>query len=145
MRETERPDPIDHDRRLLLQTATIGIAAASTASLLPGRVAAAPHPDAIRPFKIVTPQRQLVDLRQRIAATRWPDRETVTDDSQGPPLATIQQLARYWGTEYDWRKCEARLNALPQFKTRIDGLDIHFIHVRECGAWIRQCRRAETM
>ena len=69
-------------------------------------------------------------MRRRIKATRWPDRETVTDDSQGVPLATIQGLARYWGTGYDWRKCEAKLNALPQFITAIDGLDIHFIHVR---------------
>jgi pimeloyl-ACP methyl ester carboxylesterase len=71
-----------------------------------------------------------VDLRQRIAATRWPDRETVKDQSQGVPLAKLQELVRYWGTDYDWRKVEAKLNALPQFVTTIDGLDIHFIHVR---------------
>ncbi|MEA3126906.1 MAG: hypothetical protein QOD67_3925, partial [Caballeronia sp.] len=71
-----------------------------------------------------------MDLRRRIKATRWPERETVTDDSQGVPLAMIQELARHWSTDYDWRKCEARLNALPQFVTEIDGLDIHFIHVR---------------
>ena len=69
-------------------------------------------------------------MRRRILATRWPERETVTDDSQGVPLATIQELARYWGTDYDWSKCQERLNALPQFITEIDGLDIHFIHVR---------------
>ena len=74
--------------------------------------------------------RQLVDLRRRIAATRWPEQETVTDASQGVQLATMQKLARYWATDYDWRKVEARLNALPQFITEIDGLDIHFIHVR---------------
>ena len=72
----------------------------------------------------------LVDLRQRIAATRWPEQETVADKSQGVQLATMQELARYWATDYDWRKFEAKLNALPQFMTEIDGLDIHFIHVR---------------
>src|SRR5262249_37150870 len=76
------------------------------------------------------PEEALVDLRRRIAASRWPDRETVADDSQGVPLATMQDLAHHWATDYDWRKCEARLNALPQFTTEIDGLDIHFIHVR---------------
>jgi len=86
--------------------------------------------DAIRPFRYAAPEEQLVDLRQRIAKTRWPDRETVADQSQGPQLATMQKLARYWMTEYDWRKIEARLNALPNFMTEIDGLDIHFIHVR---------------
>ncbi|MFL5577444.1 MAG: epoxide hydrolase family protein [Gemmatimonadaceae bacterium] len=86
---------------------------------------------AIRPFtKIEVPEAELEDLRARIAATRWPERETVTDQSQGVQLATSQALARYWATEYDWRKVEARLNALPQFTTNIDGLDIHFIHVR---------------
>jgi len=85
---------------------------------------------AIRPFRIEAPQDAIIELRRRISATRWPDRETVADQSQGPPLATLQKLARYWATEYDWRDCEARLNALPQFKTEIDGLDIHFIHVR---------------
>jgi pimeloyl-ACP methyl ester carboxylesterase len=85
----------------------------------------------IRPFpKVNVPETELTDLRKRINATRWPERETVTDASQGVQLATAQALARYWGTEYDWRKCEARLNALPQFITEIDGLDIHFIHVR---------------
>jgi pimeloyl-ACP methyl ester carboxylesterase len=84
----------------------------------------------IRPFSVNVPEEQLVDLRQRIAATRWPEKETVADDSQGVQLATMQQLAHYWQTEYDWRKVEARLNALPQFITEIDGLDIHFIHVR---------------
>src|SRR5205085_10877094 len=86
---------------------------------------------AIRPFRVnVFPEAELTELRRRINATKWPERETVDDQSQGVQLATIQKLARYWGTEYDWRKCEARLNALPQFITEIDGLDIHFIHVR---------------
>jgi pimeloyl-ACP methyl ester carboxylesterase len=85
---------------------------------------------AIRPLRVHVPESQLVDLRRRIKATRWPDRETVADDSQGVPLAMIQEFAHHWATDYDWRKCEARLNALPQFVTEIDGLDIHFIHVR---------------
>ena len=76
------------------------------------------------------PEAELTDLRRRINATRWPERETVTDDSQGVRLAMMQDLARYWGTDYDWRKCEANLNALPHFITEIDGLDIHFLHVR---------------
>lgn len=86
---------------------------------------------AIRPFqKVRVPEAEPTDLRRRINNTRWPDRETVTDTTQGVQLATTQALARYWGTDYDWRKCEARLNAYPQFITEIDGLDIHFIHVR---------------
>lgn len=84
----------------------------------------------IRPFHVDVPEEELTELRRRIDATRWPEQETVTDDSQGVRLATIQALARYWATEYDWRKVEARLKALPQFITEIDGLDIHFIHVR---------------
>jgi pimeloyl-ACP methyl ester carboxylesterase len=86
---------------------------------------------AIRPFpKVTVPETELTELRRRINNTKWPERETVTDATQGVQLATTQALARYWGTEYDWRKCEAKLNALPQFITEIDGLDIHFIHVR---------------
>ena len=85
---------------------------------------------AIRPFEVNVPEAELTEMRRRINATRWPDRETVPDDSQGVPLAMMQELARYWGADYDWRKCEAKLNALPQFMTEIDGLDIHFIHVR---------------
>jgi Epoxide hydrolase N terminus len=85
----------------------------------------------IRPFqKVTVPETELTELRRRINNTKWPERETVTDATQGVQLATTQALARYWGTEYDWRRCEARLNALPQFITEIDGLDIHFIHVR---------------
>ena len=85
---------------------------------------------AIRPFQVSTPDTELTELRRRITATRFPEKETVTDFSQGVPLATTQKLARYWATEYDWRKVEARLNAVPNFITEIDGLDIHFIHVR---------------
>ena len=84
----------------------------------------------IHPFTVQVPEAKLQDLRWRIAATQWPEKETVADDSQGVPLALMQDVARYWATEYDWRKVEARLNALPQFITKIDGLDIHFIHVR---------------
>jgi len=86
--------------------------------------------DAVRPFQMTFPDADLAALRRRINATRWPERETVADASQGVQLATMQNLARYWATDYDWRKVEARLNALPQFITEIDGLDIHFIHVR---------------
>src|SRR5437016_3490420 len=84
----------------------------------------------IRPFSVEVPEEDLVDLRRRIAATRWPEQETVADPSQGVQLATIQALARYWATDYDFRRVEARLNALPQFMTEMDGLDIHFIHVK---------------
>src|SRR6266576_6638318 len=84
----------------------------------------------IRPFRFTVSDADLTDLRRRINATRWPEREVVNDQSQGVQLATMQKLARYWGTQYDWRKCEARLAALPQFTTTIDGVDIHFIHVR---------------
>jgi pimeloyl-ACP methyl ester carboxylesterase len=85
---------------------------------------------AVRPFQIGFPEAELAELRRRVNATRWPERETVTDDSQGVRLATMQELARYWGSDYDWRTCEAKLNGLPHFMTEIDGLDIHFIHVR---------------
>ena len=93
--------------------------------------AATPAEDgAIRPFKVEVSEEELAELRERIAATRWPSKELVEDRSQGVQLATIQELARYWTSDYDWRACEAKLNALPQFTTEIDGLDIHFIHVR---------------
>jgi len=85
---------------------------------------------AARPFRVEIPQKQLDDLRRRLAATRWPSKELVADRSQGVQLATIQELARYWATDYDWRKCEAKLNALPQFTIEIDGVNIHFIHVK---------------
>jgi pimeloyl-ACP methyl ester carboxylesterase len=87
------------------------------------------HPE-VRPFHVDVPEEDLVDLRRRIEATRWPEKETVDDQSQGVQLATMQKLARYWAEEYDWRKCEEKLKALPHFITEIDGLDIHFIHVR---------------
>jgi hypothetical protein len=93
----------------------------------------------IRPFRIAVPDADLVDLRNRIAITRWPERETVKDQSQGVQLATLQQLVRYWGSDYDWRKAEAKLNALPQFITTIDGLDIQFITC-PLEATPRRCR-----
>lgn len=92
--------------------------------------AAAAEDRSIRPFQVNIPEEELVDLRHRIADTRWPDRETVNDQSQGIQLAKLTSLIKYWGTDYDWRKAEAKLNALPQFVTTIDGVDIHFIHVR---------------
>jgi len=104
-------------------------AAAGAASLIPASVRAATG-EAIRPFSVNYPEEALVDLRRRLAATRWPEKENVADTSQGVQLATMQSLVRYWSADYDWRKTEAKLNALPQFVTEIDGLDIHFIHVR---------------
>jgi pimeloyl-ACP methyl ester carboxylesterase len=130
MRARSGCEIINQDRRQLLSAAAMGIAAAGAASLFPAYPAPAATSDEIRPFRVNVPEEQLVDLRRRIAATRWPDRETVADRSQGVQLAKFQEVVRYWGTDYDWRKAEARLNALPQFMTEIDGLDIHFIHVR---------------
>src|SRR5262245_60524952 len=88
------------------------------------------NPASIRPFRFHASDADLTDLRRRVNATRWPEKETVNDQTQGVPLATMQKLARYWGTDYDWRKFEAKLNSYPQFTTQIDGLDIHFIHVK---------------
>src|SRR5215468_2195201 len=85
---------------------------------------------AVRPFKASFPEAELTDLRRRVSEARWPERETVSDDSQGVRLAMMQELAWYWGTDYDWRPCEEKLNALPNFMTEIDGLDIHFLHIR---------------
>jgi len=121
---------IDHDRRQLLSNAAIGIAVTSVANILPAFPSKAAASAEIRPFRVHFPEEALVDLRRRISTTKWPSRETVKDASQGVQLATMQKLARYWATDYDWRKIESKLNALPQFITEIDGLDIHFIHVR---------------
>ena len=121
---------INPDRRRFLNLATTGLAVAGAANVLPIYSVSAANDQVIRPFLINVPEETLIDLRGRLAATRWPDKETVEDDSQGVPLATQRELARYWQTNYDWRRVEARLNALPQFITEIDGLDIHFIHVR---------------
>ena len=122
------------NRRTVLAAAAAGAfglaaPAASRAAALAGSSAGGGD-NAIRPFRINVPEKALIDLRRRIAATQWPDRETVKDQSQGVPLATMQELARHWAMDYDWRSCEARLNALPQFITEIAGLDIHFLHVR---------------
>jgi pimeloyl-ACP methyl ester carboxylesterase len=113
-------------RRNFLATA----AAVGAVSLLPGALFAATADNAIRPFRAHVPEADIADLRRRLAATRWPDRETVNDQSQGVQLAKLQPLVRYWQKDYDWRKAEAKLNAWPQFITNIDGVDIHFIHVR---------------
>ena len=114
--------------RLICNTLAAGLLACGLVALSsPGYSAGDPS---IRPFKVQIPQPKVDDLRRRILATQWPERETVADSSQGVPLATMRELAKYWATAYDWRKAEARLNALPQFITEIDGLDIHFIHVR---------------
>jgi pimeloyl-ACP methyl ester carboxylesterase len=141
--------PTDAARRHRLATSTLvgvmgsllpAVAAHAETTHAPGDVgasvtaAAATAPTAdeksIRPFRFRATDEALADLRRRIAATQWPEQETVTDSSQGVPLATMRKLARYWASDYDWRKAEAKLNALPQFVTNIDGLDIHFIHVR---------------
>lgn len=131
-----------HDRRSLLTTwRGVGVLALVVLAAPPihaqpvsiGAVAAASTQTGdtvIRPFRVSIPEAALVDMRQRIVATRWPDRETVNDQSQGVQLAKIQELVRYWGTDYDWRKAEAKLNALPQFVTRIDGVDIQFAHIK---------------
>src|SRR5579871_1463669 len=102
----------------------------TTATATGPSTGSSPSENAIRPFHIEVPETELTELRRRVNATKWPERETVTDDTQGVQLATIQALARYWATDYDWRKIEAKMKALPQFITEIDGLDIHFIHVR---------------
>lgn len=130
MKTQARAECIDQDRRQFLSTAAVGIAVVGVANLLTLRPVQAQLSGAIRPFRINVPEQDLTDLRQRLLATRLPDRETVSDQSQGVQLATIQQLVHYWKTDYDWRKVEARLNALPQYVTEIDGVDIHFIHVR---------------
>ena len=123
-------DEFDQDRRRFLGAATIGILGAGAAVLLPREASAVTGNEAIRPFRVDFSGERLADLRERLIMTQWPDRETVADPSQGVQLATMQQLVRYWRTDYDWRKIESRLNALPQYLTEIDGLDIHFIHVR---------------
>lgn len=130
MNTAKTTEGIDRDRRRLLGVAAGSIVAVSAAGLLPSGFAAASTIDSVRPFRVDIPEEQLVDLRRRVGATRWPEQEIVADESQGVRLVTMQRLAHYWQTKHDWRKVEARLNALPQFITEIDGLDIHFIHVR---------------
>jgi pimeloyl-ACP methyl ester carboxylesterase len=126
----------DLDRRRFIGAAATTVAAASLGLLTFHRRLEAMSETltkdnvAIRPFKVNVPEADLTDLRKRIKATKWPEKETVNDDSQGVQLATTQKLANYWATEHDWRKCEAKINAVPNFITEIDGLDIHFIHVK---------------
>ena len=147
MNTNNSPEEINHDRRRFVGTAAMSIAAAkfgmmgsanapsrrmspAGATPLTEKPPAGSGDSAIRPFHISFPEEEIVELRRRIVATRWPERELVSDATQGVQLATTQKLAHYWATDHDWYKCEARLNALPQFITSIDGLDIHFIHVR---------------
>ncbi|MER5911958.1 epoxide hydrolase family protein [Streptomyces sp. NPDC001982] len=128
--------PQRHSRRKFLSTSAAAMTAATAGAFglhsvkYSGESAATSGSASIRPFRVNIPEQDLADLRRRIIATRWPDRETVHDQSQGVQLAKIKELSRYWGTAYKWRNVEARLNSLPQFLTEIDGLDIHFIHVR---------------
>src|ERR1700735_2045313 len=117
-------------RSLIAGSAAIGFGLAMHSDLGVAETAAGGGASSIRPFHVSFPEKALTDLRQRVLAAKWPDRETVSDATQGVQLATMQALAHYWGTSYDWRKVEARLNALPMFITTINGLDIHFIHVR---------------
>jgi pimeloyl-ACP methyl ester carboxylesterase len=124
-----------YSRRHFLRNTALAVGAAqfgvtALVDAQPESDTGAKEPDIIRPFHVHFSDADLTDLRRRVQGTRWPEQETVTDGSQGVQLAAIQALAEYWGTDYDWRKCEAKLNALPQFTTMIDGLDIHFIHVR---------------
>jgi pimeloyl-ACP methyl ester carboxylesterase len=134
MSQTELTPGAAGRRNLITRTVVLSLALAT--AMIPAiagdgsGTATAEDPNAIRPFQVNVPEEALVDLRHRIAATRWPDRETVTDQSQGVQLAKLQPLVKYWGTDYDWRKAEAKLNALPEYMTTIDGLDIQFIHVR---------------
>jgi pimeloyl-ACP methyl ester carboxylesterase len=130
MNTVRASEHIDQSRRGFMETAAAAFATAGTFGLLPERSAASTESNAIHPFHVNVSEEALVDLRRRIKATRWPDKETVADASQGVQLAAVRKLARYWETDHDWRKVEARLNALPQFTTNIDGVDIHFIHVR---------------
>jgi pimeloyl-ACP methyl ester carboxylesterase len=128
-----KPEDSTYPPSLTRRDLVAGSAAALTLGslgMLASATAAPAGDDAIRPFTARIPQAALIDMRRRIAATRWPDKETVADASQGAPLAQLQELVRYWGTDYDWRKGEAALNAIPQFKTRIDGVDIHFLHAK---------------
>jgi pimeloyl-ACP methyl ester carboxylesterase len=121
------PEPT---RRQLLQGSLTVAASAALGSVALGSAALASAPARIRPFKVEIPGEQVAEMRRRVAATRWPTRELVGDRSQGVQLAAAQALARFWATGYDWRRFEAKINALPQFKTEIDGVDIHFVHVR---------------
>jgi pimeloyl-ACP methyl ester carboxylesterase len=115
---------------MLAGTAAAGISLAALSTLNISEARPPMPTDSIRPFRVNIPQKVIDDMRRRIQATIWPEKETVSDDTQGVQLATMQKLAKYWGTEYDWRKVETKLNSYPQFITEIDGLDIHFLHVK---------------
>ncbi|MER8634264.1 epoxide hydrolase [Mesorhizobium opportunistum] len=128
MDQLQAPKGLDQDHRRVLDTFTTGVVA--TGAALPSSLSYAASASAIRPFQIRVKDIDLVELRRRLADTRWPDKETVTDLSQGAQLGKLRALVQYWGTDYDWRKVETKLNALPQFITDIFGTDIHFIHVR---------------
>lgn len=130
MSNARNQDAIDYDRRRLLESTLLGFATAGAVTLFPKEAAAAGVISSIRPMEINFPEEDLIELRRRIRATRWPDKEQVFDSTQGVQLATMKKLADYWATKHNWRKIEARLNALPNFITEIDGVDIHFIHVR---------------
>ncbi|MGO4568340.1 epoxide hydrolase family protein [Rhizobium sp. 2YAF20] len=123
-------DIVDQGRRTLIASAAIGLVAAGTATVLAPNLASAATEDAIRPFRANAAGEDLMDLRRRIQMTRWPDQETVADQSQGIQLSKLRPFVEYWGTDYDWRKAEAKLNSFPQYMTEIEGLDVHFIHVR---------------
>jgi len=136
MSEAAEPSGVvAYNRRRFLQNAVLAAGAAqlgitSLAKAQSGSGPAMAATDSVRPFRVNFPDADLDNLRRRVQATQWPERELVPDATQGVQLATVQALSNYWGTDYDWRKCEAKLNSLPQFTTQIDGLDIHFIHVR---------------
>src|SRR4051794_9171119 len=130
MLTSHNSEAIDQDRRRLLSSAAMGMAVAAPISLLPAGFTRAEANSDIRVFRVDFPEADLTDLRRRINAARLPDRETVDDASQGVQLAAFHELMHYWGTDYNWRNAEARLNAFPQFMTTIEGVDIHFIHVR---------------
>ncbi|MDQ3234637.1 MAG: epoxide hydrolase N-terminal domain-containing protein, partial [Pseudobdellovibrionaceae bacterium] len=121
---------VSHNRRVAFASSAVVIALGVVLGVTAQARAGAPADTKVRAFHVHIPDSELADLRQRLEMTRWPERETVTDRSQGVQLATMQELVRYWRTDYDWRKAEAKLNALPQFVTNIDGLDIHFVHIR---------------
>ncbi|MDZ5454421.1 epoxide hydrolase [Labrys sp. ZIDIC5] len=129
MNKTEVVDAIDQDRRRFIAATSLGLAIVGSSTLGPSYLLAATADERIKPFHVHFSDEALKDLRLRIVATRWPDRETVTDHSQGVELSIIKKLADHWANNHDWRKVEAKLNSYPQFITKIDGLDIHFIHV----------------
>ncbi|MFC3815148.1 alpha/beta fold hydrolase [Lysobacter sp. GCM10012299] len=130
MQSNDTNAPVDDERRRFLGTAAMTMAAAGAFSLFRGEAMAAPGKADVRPFRAHIPEADVLEMRRRAGSTRWPDRETVGDESQGLQLDRLKALVAYWANGYDWRKVERELNALPQFVTTLDGLDVHFIHVR---------------